>query len=209
MENQLPTLDDNQLPRLTIKEIQNETLMFFNLEKGLLFTFISLLKNPSGTIQTYLNSNRRMYTNPLSYILVGVAIYTVLFTVHPAFNKMMNSTNKMNAKNYERLEKDLDIKIAEPFEQAQAIYLNYQNVFYLLLIPAVGFVTFLLFEKPFNYAENLAINAYVFGTTTWFSVILTLLTFFIESVAVMFILTFVSYILIGYLYKKIFPRKYF
>lgn len=208
MKSQLPEIADNKLPRLTVKEIRNETLMFFNLEKGLLFTFLSLIKEPYSTIQTYLHFDRRKFSNPLQFILIGVALYTLIVTIHPGFIKLMESSNKMNAKNYSRMEKDLNIKIAEPMERAQNIYLSYQNVFYIFLIPAVGFATFLLFEKPYNYAENLAINAFVFGTTTWVSIVLTLLTFFIEHIALIFIMPLISLFLTGFLYKKIFQEDW-
>lgn len=208
MENQLPDIIDNEVPRLTVKEIRNETLLFFNLEKGLLFTFVALMKQPFSTIQTYLFHDRRKFSNPLQYILIGVALYTIIISVHPGFNKMVNDSNEINAKNYARMEKQFDIKIAEPFERAQGIYFNYQNVFYIFLIPAVGFATFLLFERSYNYAENLAINAYVFGTTTWFGILVTLATFFIEHIAMMFIMPLISLILMGYLYKKIFQEDW-
>ena len=209
MKNQLPEIAEDRLPKLTLKEIQNETLLFFNLEKGLLFTFVSLMKDPASTIQTYLNRDRRKFSNPLQYLLIGVALYTLLISINPTFIKLMEDSNKVNAKNYARMEKDLNMKIAEPFEQAQAIYLSYQNVFYIVLVPAVGLVTFLLFEKPFNYAENLAINAFVFGTTTWFGIALLALTFFIDHISMMFIPSLVTYILMGYLYKKIFQEGLF
>ena len=164
------------------------------------------MKEPFSTIQTYLHYNRRKFSNPLQYILIGVALYTVLISIHPGFTKMVKSSNEMNEKSYARMEKQFNIKIAEPIERAQGIYFNYQNVFYIFLIPAVGFATFLLFEKPYNYAENLAINAYVFGTTTWFSIIITVLTFFIEHIAMMFIMPLISILLMGYLYQKIFQE---
>ncbi|NNC70541.1 MAG: DUF3667 domain-containing protein [Flavobacteriaceae bacterium] len=208
MENQLPEIIDDKLPRLTVKEIRNETLLFFNLEKGLLFTFVALMKEPYSTIQTYLHHNRRKFSNPLQYILIGVALYTILISIHPGFTKLMKSSNEMNEKSYAQLEKQFNIKIAEPVERAQGIYFNYQNVFYIFLIPAVGFATFLLFEKPYNYAENLAINAYVFGTTTWFSIFITAFTFFIEHIALMFIMPLISILLMGYLYKKIFQEDW-
>lgn len=210
MKNQLPEMIDEQLPRLTVKEIQNETFKFFNLEKGLLFTFLALMKDPHTTIDTYLNFDRRKFTNPLQYILIGVAVYTLIFSVHPSFTMTMKDMNELNAKNYAKIEKDLNIKIAQPFAEAQQIYLAYQNVFYLILIPVVSFATFFLFEKGFNYAENLAINAFVFGTTTWFSTVLSIATFFIEHFSIIIIvIPLISIMLTISLYKRIFQEGWF
>ena len=207
MENHLPEATENRLPRLTVKEIRNETLLFFNLEKGLLFTFLALIKDPKNTIDTYLNIDRRKFSNPLQYILISVAIYTVLITVHPSFVNTMASLNEQNAKSYAKMEKDLNIKIAEPMARSQKIFLSYQNVLYLILIPIISFATFFLFEKSFNYAENLVVNAFVFGTSTGVSMILTALTIFIDHFAVMMIaIPLFSFVFTGYMYKKIFQE---
>ena len=79
----------------------------------------------------------------------------------------------------------------------------------MIVIPILSLVTFWLFKKLYNYAENLAIHAFVFGTSMWTSVILGGLTLFIESPLIMFpILPIVSYALIAYLYKNIYKLSW-
>ena len=48
--------------------MRNEAFQFFNLEKGMAFTYVSLIKNPFETIKTYLDFDRRKYTNPLRFL---------------------------------------------------------------------------------------------------------------------------------------------
>ena len=121
----------------------------------------------------------------------------------------MQNANKQNEKVYSKIEKDLDIKIYEHYTRSQELMLSYQNIFYLIILPVIGFVTHLLFSGKFNYAEHLAINAYVFGTSTWIGVILTLATFYIEDFVVIFVLIpFISAVVLTYLYKKIFESSW-
>jgi len=196
---------ENQLPRLTTKELQNEALKFFNLEKGFIFTFIALIKKPYETVQTYLHVDRRKFSNPLQYVLISVALYTLIISIHPSFIKTMESIKEKNAKTYKPLEDKLEISIMEPFNKAQEVYLSYQNIFYLILIPAVSFITFLFFKRLYNYAEHLAINAFTFGTASWLSFILSSLTVFFEHFSfTMILIPLASYITTTYLYKNIF-----
>jgi len=193
-----------QLPRLSVKEMWNETLRFFNFEKGLPYTYVSLLKHPLETVKTYLNLNRRKYFNPLNYVLIGVGLYTLILSVHRSFQSFIRDSQEKNAEGYAALEKQMNIAIAEPFARAQEILLSYQNVFYLIVIPVISLITFRLFRKKYNYAENLAINAFVFGTSTWTVIIPAVLTIYMDKPILFFTaMPFISFVIIVYLYQKI------
>lgn len=200
---------ENQLPQLSTKEIWNEMLKFFNLEKGLLFTFVSLLKTPKLTVNTYLRVDRKKYSNPLQYILFGAAIYIVLLKVSPSFNAFLSKAQEMNTKNYGRLEERFNISIIEPFTQAQDIYLSYQNLLYLIIIPVVGILTYQLHKPMYNFAENMVINAYAFGTVTWISILASLVTIFTVIPYAFFILSaLITFFTLTYLYKKIYDTSW-
>ena len=193
-----------QLPRLSVKEMWNETLLFFNFEKGLPYTYVSLLKHPLETVKTYLNLNRRKYFNPLNYVLIGVGLYTLILSVHRSFQSFIRDSQKTNAQDFTALEKEMNIAIAEPFARAQEILLSYQNVFYLIVIPVISLITLRLFRKKYNYAENLAIHAFVFGTSTWTVIIPAVLTIYMDIPILFFMpLPFISIVVIVYLYQKI------
>lgn len=209
MKNELPELTDEKLPPLTVNEMWGETMRFFNFEKGIPFTFISLMKYPLDTVNIYLRANRRRFFNPLNYILIAVAIYTAIISIHPGFNNFMQKANAQNEQVYNDIEKKFDITIYEHYTKSQELMLSYQNIFYLIILPIIGFITHLLFSGKFNYAEHLAINAYVFGTSTWIGVLLTLATIYIEQFVVIFVLIpFISAVVLTYLYKKIFESSW-
>jgi len=199
----------NQLNRLTIKELWNELLLFFNFEKGIPYTFISLIKNPLRTVHTYLNTDRRQFFNPLNYVLIAVGIYTLIMSVHPSFNAYMKDLQVKNAKNYAPIEEKLNLSIVKPFERAQNIYLSYQNLFYLIILPLLSLITFWFFSKKYFYAEHLAINAFTFGTSTWVSLVISAVTFYVKgSIMILVVIPLISFALISYLYKKIFETTW-
>ena len=89
MDDQLPELFEDELPRLSVKEIRNETLKFFNLEKGLAYTYVSLIRHPFDTVHNYLRFNRKKASNPLQYVLFGVAVYMLILQFHPSFKAFL------------------------------------------------------------------------------------------------------------------------
>lgn len=196
---------ENQLPRLTVKEIRNETLKFFNLEKGMAFTYVSMLKKPLKTIRIYFDLDRKRFTNPLRYVLFSVAAYVLILNFHPSYKSLNTSMEKRNANSFAPIEKKLNISIAEPLAKAQKIYTSNQSIVYLILIPLVSVITFWFFKEQYNYAENLAINAFMFGTTNWTSAIVSVLTIFINKPFYLIIsLLTLSIIITVYLYKNFF-----
>lgn len=199
---------ENRLPRLTVKEIWNETLKFFNLEKGILFTFISLLKKPYFTVQTYLNVNRRKYSNPLQYILFGVAIYVVIIKLSPGFNYFIEQANTINQQKLQALG-DKGAVYFESNAKAQELLMSYQNVLYLFILPVISIITNWFGGKNYNYAENLAINAFTFGTAVWVSLLFGLVTFFLNyTYTILGLLALLSWFVTCYMYKNIFQFKW-
>ena len=185
--------------------MRNEAFQFFNLEKGMAFTYVALVKNPFETIKTYLNFDRRKYTNPLRFLLFSIAVYVLILNISPSFQSLGKFTEKRNIENFAPLEKKFNIPIAASLAKAQKIYTSNQSVVYLFFIPLISLITFWFFKPKYNYAENLAINAFMFGTTNWTSALLSLLTIFIEMpFYLIFLLLLVSLLITSYLYKNIY-----
>lgn len=204
-------MENQKLPRLTVKEMKREALMFFNLEKGIPFTFISLLRKPLETIDEYLNYDRRKYSNPIKYLLFAVAMYTLIISFNSNFKTFIENTNKTNAKTYKPLEEKLNIEIAKPYEQGQKAYFSYQNIFILISLPLLGFVTYLFSREKYNYAENLVIIAFTYGTTNWISALVTIVTSFFAFSFLYFslIVTVLSLVIFIYFFRKIFKQSIF
>lgn len=53
----------------------------FNLDRGLLHTFIELFKRPGGVPRDYVAGRRSPYTNPLTYFLVAATVQLISLTL--------------------------------------------------------------------------------------------------------------------------------
>jgi len=206
MENTLNSAPTS--PRLSIKEIKREVFSYFNFEKGLLFTIVFMLKKPDRLIALYLHENRRMVFNPLRYLLLAVAVSTVVTINNPGFISMIEGLQQEQYSTINSVDTKFGLNIWETMIKMQEIFLSYQNVVILFSIPLISWITWKFFNKKgFNYAENLAINSFVYGTNYWTSVLLGLFHYLFDYKIFMYFLTIFSFGLITYLYKSIFEAQ--
>ena len=194
--------------RLSVQEMKKEVLSHFNFEKGIAFTFWMMLKNPKQLISIYLNEDRKKVFNPFRFLLIGVAVSTIILINHPAFKAFIDSLYAQNIGSFRSLEEKLHMPLWENFLVAQELYMSYQNVLIIISLPVVSWVTWRFFIKThYNYAEHLVINAFVFGTTYWLSSITALLTFFSKaSMVATYMMTVITFVLATILYKRIFGK---
>ncbi|MEO2063561.1 MAG: DUF3667 domain-containing protein [Christiangramia sp.] len=214
MENSMEKSEDLQpqpvYPRLTIDEIKTEVLSHLYLEKGLLSTFISMLKRPSKTVEVYLHGNRRKIQNPFRYLIIGVAFSTFIMLANPSFRNYISNIQQSSKGNYDQLDAATGLSFYEKFTQAQEIYMSYQNLVLTLAIPLIALVTFLFFrKKAYNFAEHMAINCLVFGTIYWLSGLFSLVTFFMDYSFIIYLSWFLTFAIGTYLYWKVFSINIF
>ncbi|MBX2845077.1 MAG: DUF3667 domain-containing protein [Saprospiraceae bacterium] len=196
MENQAPE-------RITTKRIIGEILEIFNLERGLVFTFLSIFKKPFELVQTYLYKDRKRVFNPFRYILFAIALNTLFLSNHQSFKNFTQAQFQQLQEQEQQYENGLEL--SKYLGRAQKIYLTYQNFVMLIALPIMSLATLTLFSKVgYNYAENLAINSFIFGTTNWLSAILSALTFFIGAPMLILAFVLITFIVATYLYAKIF-----
>lgn len=63
--------------------------------------------------------------------------------------------------------------------------------------------------KNYNYAENLAINSFTFGTSIWVSLLFGIATFFLNyTYTILGMLALLSWFVTCYMYKNIFQFKW-
>lgn len=200
---------NQQTNRLTVSEIKNEALKFFNLEKGIPFTFLSFLKRPYQTIYTYLHKNRSFISNPLQYLFFSVALYTLATQFHQGIQAFFAENKIAGRDAFKALEQKLGVPIVSSMEQAQEIYLSSINFLYILAIPIVALCTYWFFKPKYNYDENLAIHCYMYGTANWLSLTITTLTisFKLPSYYI-YVLVFSTYLVITYLIKHIYKQSW-
>lgn len=203
MEN---SIQPQRYERLSIQEMKHEVLSHFYLERGIAFTFFMMLKDPERLLTIYLQEDRRKVFNPFRFLLIGVAVSTLILMHHPGFKAFVASLHAQNSETLKTLGEELNLPLWDVFVTTQELFLSYQNILIILALPGVSWITWKFFHtSKFNYAEHLVINGFVFGTTYWFSSLTAVITFFSEAELVAtYMVSLITFILSTYLYKRIF-----
>ncbi len=127
-----------------------------NMEKGFLFNVKNLTMNANSLVNNYVLGKRKGIYNPLSYLILSITIFLIVDAI-PIHEK---------------------IKVERLFDN-RAYWIGYQaaefmdhnfKYFWITSIVWLSIPTWLVFRK-FNFAENLAINSFIIGHATLFSII--------------------------------------
>ncbi len=146
--------------RFNLKRIiQSIPDIFFDVEHGLLFSIIGLLKNPAVTISSFLKGDRARHYKPLKFLLFMCGLYALLFISY----KINGSSNPQ----YEGV-----------FKHETAVFMDemvnqYQSIIHVIGLPVLSLITWLLFgTRRFYYGEHLVINAFVIGMIVFIQIVL-------------------------------------
>lgn len=188
--------------------MKQEVLSHFYFEKGFAFTLFMMLRNPERLLSIYLNEDRKRVVNPFRFLLVGVAVSTIILINHPGFRATIASLQTQKAESFKSFENKLNLPLWDSLLIAQELFMSYQNILIILSLPAVSWVTWKFFSTAkYNYAEHLVINGFVFGATYWLSSFVALLTFFSEAkVVATYAISLITFVLATYLFKRIFKN---
>lgn len=160
--------------RISFTFLFSESAKIFNLEKGFFHTAIELTKAPAATIKAYMDTRRYEFTNPVKYLLI-ISGLTIFVGLQNGFFEMQDAAaaQEENVISGDRtVDSERETMTAEQVTQVlfaevwQNYYVNYQNIWNIFSILFTSFFSYLFFRKSgYNYAENLAINTYIFGHT--------------------------------------------
>ena len=146
--------------RITLKKIWVEILEQLNLERGLGYTVKQFALRPGRAVQEYLYQDRKKYTKPFSFLFLTTAITTFLvlelvIKPNPELNNLSTAEGWNNLPGF----------IQPGLEMLGYWIKNYFNLFYLSTLPSVVVASYLVFKKsqPYNLAEHLVINTYIFS----------------------------------------------
>jgi hypothetical protein len=139
--------------RISWHHFVHEVVHFFtHIEKGFLATTILLITRPGLLNKNYLDGKRKSYHKPISFLLIWIAIYLIIysfvnkFTHHPDLNTESFFSN--NA-------------------AVTAVFTKYRSLIELLIIPVSSLTGWLILAKPkLNYFELLSTS--FFGTSILF-----------------------------------------
>jgi len=131
-----------------------------NMDKGFLLNVRKLLFSPKRFVKGYIAGKRKHVFNPISFLIISITVYIL---VNSFIKKEIVADDIAKMDSY---------KIGYEAGQFIKSYLKY---FWVLGIIWLSLATKVFFSR-FNYAEHLAINAFVMGQATLFGILFFVFT---------------------------------
>ncbi|NER17888.1 DUF3667 domain-containing protein [Spongiivirga citrea] len=208
--------------RLTVKgvfaEVKEEYLVSDN---KLFLTFWHLLVKPEAVIQGYIDGRRKRYLNVIAYVALSLTVLGIyLFLLRNFFpDDPFAAEFNRNLLDGRKLA-DLTPEQQEKFLESSKKFSNFMNSFSDLLgliiiitTPINALASYIIFitKRKHNYAEHIVLNYYMAAQTSILSSVISIgaLPFVGNSVTTALIITLISLIYIGYVFKRIYGISVF
>lgn len=161
--------------RITVRRIFLELFASLtNLEKGFWYTFKMLFVNPGEVVRHFINGQTVRYYPPVRYLLLWITISVALSLMSGLYDQQQAAVQDLTSVAQEPEVAELQRKLQQQIQNEMKKYLTFLP---LLMLPFMGWASFLVFRKrEQNYAEHLVLNAYAYGQTTAMGIPLLLLT---------------------------------
>lgn len=175
----------------------------FGIDSKFFLTLKKMFISPNEVIEDYLYGIRKRYINPFAFLTIGAGLSLIVFNYYADEYKMMqgsfnpeqlNEMKKVAEQDLSTLknisEKELS-KLKQEQESAKnflnflEVYINFIlhnfNLVAFLFLPFYALISKFTYWKPHNYGEHIVINAYLQGTTMYFSLIAFILAMFTNN----------------------------
>lgn len=186
------------LKRINFKNLLLEFFIInFGVDSRFFLTIRKMATSPEDVINEYLEGVRRRYLNPFTFLAIGAGLSLLIFNYFADdFIAIQNQVNQAqvdelkkaaaididNTKDLsdEEIEKlgiqkktaQLQLDLMEGMWDFLLRYFNLLTFVFLLIYAVLSKWTFV---KPHNFGEHIVINGYIYGFTTY----LTLIAFFL------------------------------
>ena len=145
--------------RITMKKVREDVLDVFNLRKGIFYTLAQLLVAPGRTIQRYLQGERKKIMNSFRLLVLLSALYSLVIikTGIVDINKSIKFDLGHEIEEQERVKTEAEFR-----EGISKYYNDFSSILTFLLVPLVGWSTYLFFKKSgLNFAEHITAQAFL------------------------------------------------
>lgn len=159
-------------PRLTLRFLFHEMAeRFFNLEKGWLRTARELTTGPGAMIRRYVETDRKSYANPLSYLVMATAVSIVVQSVAGVQERLMGHFQSAAIESPDMYQFANEVN--------ELIFRNILYVSFAILIPFAILMRLLCRRSGVNLAESFVFAFFAGGHAAFiglFLIALLLLT---------------------------------
>ena len=159
--------------RITLSTFAHELAgQFLEVDRGLLHTFVDLLRRPGTMIREYIQGRRRSYTSPLAYILIATALSVLRSAMTPDTAKKLADMNTSIKPTLSLIYSPAQIGVFMRIEEL--ITTNKFAMDAFLLVPIVLSLRFLFRKQRVNLAELGVFACYTFGQATLVTILVGL-----------------------------------
>lgn len=191
--------------RITVKNLWYDAIeRFFNIDNTFLRTFVSLFTEPDEVIGGYIKGVRKKFLNPISYFTIAVGLGGLfVFLIRSVFPEALDFSQSMM--DSAAMENNPGAEIGKQLNDA---IFEYQNLFYILMIPFLAIISRVVFynKKEYNLSEHFVINIYGYAQMSICINVLYIL--FIWNSTILMILSIITAIgqivYFTYVFKKLF-----
>lgn len=196
--------------RFTIKHFLHDLFhAVTHTDKGILFLIRELLRRPGKVAREYNVGKRKKYFNPITFLLITMALQTYTIKKTDFFGSFIDSSKKFLqeiTKNSKAGNAEID-NLEKAKVKNEKVMENSKLITFMFL-PFLALLTWLFFKKSgFNYAENLVFNIFINGELSLFFVIFCVLPFVLYPPFVVSI--FYIYFLISWIYSFIAYKQFY
>lgn len=193
-EETLEITETRIIRRLKVKNIFSSILEAFNLERGALYTIYMLFVNPGDMVRRYVGAERLKFISPFKLLFVSTAITLYIIQKSNSFAQFKEGFYLQQS----------NVNL----EELLFILAGYFNIFLWLFIPIAALFTWLLNTKGrFNYAENLALQAYLLSLSNIIS-LFVVLDLFVNTTLVSGLILLIYFFYAIYGYKEFYQKSW-
>lgn len=200
--------------RFTLKHFAHEVFhAITHADKGILFLVKKLFRWPGIVAREYVNGKRKKYFNPITFLLLTMALQLYAVKKTDFYNQFIDSTREMvegiatlNKKNNKAPAES--IQSLEKAKTQSAKTMENSKTMTFLFLPVLALLTWLFFSgSGMNYTENLIMAIFAQGQMNLFFLVICIVPMLIYPPIVVGILY--VYMVAMWAYSMIVYRQFF
>lgn len=167
----------------------------FSFDSKFFNTLKEMITQPQVVISDYLNGVRKRYMNPFAFLAVGAALSLIIFNYFA--DDFIKINGSMNSEQMAETREKANMEIPEGLSEKETkklqiekkgaefnlkftngmmqFMLHYYNLLTFVFLFIYAILSKWTFWKPHNFGEHIVINAYIYGLTTYLSILLFLI----------------------------------